>query len=229
MAADKNSLPDHCLRWDNVQQEYYLALPSRPGIRLTLRRKTDEGALVELFNSPKVLQYSYNKPRPFTLAEANLDQAIEECRALSKDLSLHPPYVPYVQGFPFRAIRNSAGKLVGVMNVNPKIDWKRATLAEMAAIPPAQQTWHIAYDLLPKYSGQDVMSEVVDAVLNHWIKPYMRIGIVRSFAEEGNAASRRVLEKSGFRETREEDLKWPEHNGGGTRRVQWYELQLGEA
>ncbi|KAK4684390.1 hypothetical protein P7C73_g5788, partial [Tremellales sp. Uapishka_1] len=199
MVDNSNLTPSRFLRWDDVQQEHYLALPSRADIWLTLWRKTDDHALVELCNSPPVVQYSYNKPRP----------RIEQTNILCRDLSHHTPGKSHIQGFPFQAIRNPAGKVVGMIRLNPKINGKPCTLGELAAIPLPQQTWYMAYDLLPEYGGKGLMTEVVNTVLQQWVKPYMGISIVLAFAERRNTASRRVLEKNGFEMTHEVDEQWP--------------------
>jgi ribosomal-protein-alanine N-acetyltransferase len=63
---------------------------------------------------------------------------------------------------------------------------------------PEHNKAEIGFWLLPQYWNKGFASEAVKATIDYW-KKEKKLHRLEGFVEEGNIASRRLLEKSGFR------------------------------
>ncbi len=83
---------------------------------------------------------------------------------------------------PFKSLRSvSSQKIQGDINLAPQsypFSEVKLTADEVKALPLDEQVWDIGYVLDPALHGKGVMSEMVGCILEGWVKPWMRIGIV---------------------------------------------------
>jgi [ribosomal protein S5]-alanine N-acetyltransferase len=63
---------------------------------------------------------------------------------------------------------------------------------------PAEETAEVGYELLPKYRGRGIMSEVLPRVIQFGFEE-MRLKFITAFPSEQNTGSVRLLEKFGFK------------------------------
>lgn len=116
---------------------------------------------------------------PESTIRASLEKARPWLDAL--ELALRDPESPSepILGFPFAAVRDPGGKLVGKVSLAPfEHDPRGLSAAEMLARTPAEQTWILGYKLHPEARGKGVASAAVQAIVNDWVRVYMRIGQV---------------------------------------------------
>jgi RimJ/RimL family protein N-acetyltransferase len=82
-------------------------------------------------------------------------------------------------GFPWYALRNASGTLIGAVTLAPFENDPRGLSAEqMRALPRKEQCWIIGYKLDPAYQGNGLMTAALRVVLEEWVREWMGIGQV---------------------------------------------------
>lgn len=159
--------------------------------RLQLRRFTadDVDHLVELDSDPTVMKF-INGGRPTPREEIEND-------VLPAFLGYYERYAGY--GF-WAAVEKSAGRFVGWFHFRPAKD-----------APPGEI--ELGYRLLRSAWGKGYATEGSRALIE---KGFAELGVERVVAETMvvNAASRRVMEKSGLRFVRVFHREWPDYIEG---------------
>jgi hypothetical protein len=114
------------------------------------------------------------------------------------------------------------------------------------AEPPSEQTWEMAYNLMPEWTGLGVGGRVLDCVLEVWVK-WVGIGIMMAVslasraadgvwylvvtltsqgAETANVNSSGLVKSRGFVKVRTFIQEWPADKGGGEREISHWELKM---
>ena len=82
-----------------------------------------------------------------------------------------------VHGYPWRWLRDKSGEIIGEFSLEPDPPGGLKS-EEMLRLDPAEQRWGMGYALVPSWRGRGLASQMVDLILNHWVKQWMGIGKV---------------------------------------------------
>jgi hypothetical protein len=80
---------------------------------------------------------------------------------------------------------------LGSMHLWPS-EWEGLSEAEMLALPPGEQVWEIAYDLLPGLRGRGLGKGMILAAMDGWIK-WLGIGTVIAVRAGAVAPRQRLM------------------------------------
>ncbi|ORY27736.1 hypothetical protein BCR39DRAFT_536871 [Naematelia encephala] len=234
----KESL-SNSLRWDQVEGQAYIQLPSYPNLRLVPFRQGIEDEIVTLFSHEVIAKRLFRLPYPMYRhhAEEMISSLVPKHQALLAELSTHLPSPPpintpllpssptHIPGFPFKSlVDTTTGRKIGDLNLAARK--AGMTDEEVLKLPSKEQDWVIGYVLDPGYHGKGIMSEMVGCLIDGWIKNWMDIRAVTALVEDNNTGSIKVVLKNGLVRVGSEDTAWPEEKGGGIRPTGQYERKM---
>lgn len=124
--------------------------------------------------APKWVNDAQTKTRPL----------IEKMRPFFSDTEASKPNPEETFGFPWQVIRdnsntNAPNQIIGTIDMMP-FEWndRNLSIPDLLALPPEEQIWGVGYVLHPDYRQRGIMFGLVDALLEEWVRPFMRIGQV---------------------------------------------------
>lgn len=229
------------VQWDAERNEPFIPLPSIPDLRLSPLRLDDIPGIVRLCNDPRVGKYSRMRPYPYTESNAvwlfdNYGESnrknVQKLEAWMKDRSSARPLVQ----FPLQALRYVPSKAPGADGAQSKLEGLNVVEGEfignlhlipqeldgkienMLELPPQEQAWIVAYDILPNLQGRGIGKAMLRAGIEGWIR-WLGIGTVLAHVQIDNAPSSGLLRSIGFERQGTEIWDWPETSGGGQREV----------
>jgi len=194
------------VQWDGELDEPYI--PVSPEVRLTPIRTSDLEQWLALHNSPDISRSSIRKAKPYPREHALRDiaQTLDHARTIISRFKAGEAEKG-IEDCPFEVIRAyPSGDIMGVMHFyrgDPVKEWDN-------------ETWDVGYNMLPEYRGKGMTKAALNALIEGWVKPVMKIKRISAGSRAENTTSHAVLKSCGFVKAFDYERTLPPELGGST-------------
>jgi len=211
MSADTPYL----MQWDVALDEPYI--PVTPDIRITPLRMTDVDGWTTLYNYPDISKGSIRRPSPYPheLALEEVANVVEDAAPIIAQLR-EGKGGKGVGGSPFEVIRAyPSGEIMGTINIHAS-DRPLPPLEPLSDLPWVNDTWDVGYNMAPQYTGKGLTKAALQALIEGYLKPVMKLKLVAAGSRATNFTSHSVLKRCGFVKEGDYERTLPPELGGTT-------------
>ncbi|KIY73522.1 hypothetical protein CYLTODRAFT_317285, partial [Cylindrobasidium torrendii FP15055 ss-10] len=206
--------------FDEKTNSPFIRLAKHPNIIITPPRISDAPALIDLLNDGRVVEWLSGPPYPYLQEHADwfLNMIVaDSSKAIEHLQQSDASDTRLIEQLPVRYLRelreDGTTVLIGDISIHrlPKdvtalglpgaqVQDVETLYAENNAKELGDPTilWTIGYFLASTHHGQGIMSDAVNTVISKWAVPRMGVKHIVAHTFDGNAGSRRTLEKNGF-------------------------------